>query len=130
MRESVVASPGVHNVTALGNLITWQKVDYDFSYHQMEFPCNINVLITSEGRSLLPVRQTSWVWGVTAAGRQPLAQSRGGKALSRAQGGMALALVTASQQGLGQAKNVFEGEPGAGASPLLGWSGWGWPGSG
>ncbi|XP_051476078.1 mini-chromosome maintenance complex-binding protein isoform X1 [Apus apus] len=45
---------GVHNVTALGNLITWQKVDYDFSYHQMEFPCNINVLITSEGRSFLP----------------------------------------------------------------------------
>lgn len=46
---------GVHNVTALSNLITWQKVDYDFSYHQMEFPCNINVFITSEGRSLLPV---------------------------------------------------------------------------
>ncbi|XP_053162132.1 mini-chromosome maintenance complex-binding protein isoform X1 [Hemicordylus capensis] len=45
---------GVCNVTALGHLITWQKVDYDFSYHQMEFPCNINVLITSEGRSLLP----------------------------------------------------------------------------
>lgn len=40
---------GVHNVTALSNLITWQKVDYDFSYHQMEFPCNINVFITSEG---------------------------------------------------------------------------------
>lgn len=50
-----LALPGVHNVTALSNLITWQKVDYDFSYHQMEFPCNINVLITSEGRSLLPV---------------------------------------------------------------------------
>lgn len=46
---------GVRNVTALGNLISWQKVDYDFNYHQMEFPCNINVLITSEGRSLLPV---------------------------------------------------------------------------
>lgn len=42
-------------MTALGNLITWQKVDYDFNYHRMEFPCNINVLITSEGRSLLPV---------------------------------------------------------------------------
>lgn len=42
-------------MTALSKLITWQKVDYDFSYHQMEFPCNINVLITSEGRSLLPV---------------------------------------------------------------------------
>lgn len=55
LREFVVALAGVHNVTALGNLITWQKVDYDFNYHRMEFPCNINVLITSEGRSLLPV---------------------------------------------------------------------------
>ncbi|KAG7462441.1 hypothetical protein MATL_G00184930 [Megalops atlanticus] len=45
---------GVRNITALGNLISWQKVDYDFSFHQMEFPCNINVLITSEGKSLLP----------------------------------------------------------------------------
>lgn len=45
---------GVHNVTALGNLITWQKVDYDFSFHQMEFHSNVNVLITSEGKSLLP----------------------------------------------------------------------------
>ncbi|XP_045077167.1 mini-chromosome maintenance complex-binding protein [Coregonus clupeaformis] len=44
----------VRNITALGNLISWQKVDYDFNYHQMEFPCNINVLVTSEGRSLLP----------------------------------------------------------------------------
>ncbi|NXR90682.1 MCMBP protein, partial [Hypocryptadius cinnamomeus] len=54
LREFVLALAGVHNVTALGNLITWQKVDYDFNYHRMEFPCNINVLITSEGRSLLP----------------------------------------------------------------------------
>lgn len=49
---------GVRNITALGNLISWQKVDYDFNYHQMEFPCNINVLIMSEGRSLLPVRNS------------------------------------------------------------------------
>lgn len=51
-----VLGVGVRNITALGNLISWQKVDYDFNYHQMEFPCNINVLIASEGRSLLPVR--------------------------------------------------------------------------
>lgn len=51
-----VPGVGVRNITALGNLISWQKVDYDFNYHQMEFPCNINVLIASEGRSLLPVR--------------------------------------------------------------------------
>ncbi|NWU53183.1 MCMBP protein, partial [Dromas ardeola] len=54
LEQGQLDTTGVHNVTALGNLITWQKVDYDFNYHQMEFPCNINVLITSEGRSLLP----------------------------------------------------------------------------
>ncbi|XP_025055949.1 mini-chromosome maintenance complex-binding protein isoform X1 [Alligator sinensis] len=54
LEQGQLDTTGVHNVTALGNLITWQKVDYDFSYHQMEFPCNINVLITSEGRSFLP----------------------------------------------------------------------------
>ena len=47
----------MRNITALGNVISWQKVDYDFNYHQMEFPSNINVLIASEGRSLLPVRR-------------------------------------------------------------------------
>ncbi|XP_072280818.1 mini-chromosome maintenance complex-binding protein isoform X2 [Pyxicephalus adspersus] len=54
LEQGQLDTMGVRNVTALGNVITWQKVDYDFSYHQMEFPCNINVLITSEGRSLLP----------------------------------------------------------------------------
>ncbi|CAO2583530.1 Mini-chromosome maintenance complex-binding protein [Lemmus lemmus] len=54
LEQGQLDTSGVHNVTALSKLITWQKVDYDFSYHQMEFPCNINVLITSEGRSLLP----------------------------------------------------------------------------
>ncbi|NXF84536.1 MCMBP protein, partial [Sclerurus mexicanus] len=54
LEQGQLDTTGVCNVTALGNLITWQKVDYDFNYHRMEFPCNINVLITSEGRSLLP----------------------------------------------------------------------------
>ncbi|KAM4635894.1 mini-chromosome maintenance complex-binding protein [Discoglossus pictus] len=54
LEQGQLDTKGVHNVTALGNLITWQKVDYDFSYHRMEFPCNINVLVASEGRSLLP----------------------------------------------------------------------------
>ncbi|KAG7229943.1 hypothetical protein INR49_009663 [Caranx melampygus] len=56
LEQGQLDTTGVRNVTALGNLISWQKVDYDFNYHQMEFPCNINVLIASEGRSLLPVR--------------------------------------------------------------------------
>ncbi|KAM6956090.1 mini-chromosome maintenance complex-binding protein [Aplochiton taeniatus] len=54
LEQGQLDAAGVRNVTALGNLISWQKVDYDFNYHQMEFPCNINVLIASEGRSLLP----------------------------------------------------------------------------
>ncbi|XP_062319960.1 mini-chromosome maintenance complex-binding protein isoform X1 [Osmerus eperlanus] len=54
LEQGQLDTSGVRNVTALGNLISWQKVDYDFNYHKMEFPCNINVLISSEGRSLLP----------------------------------------------------------------------------
>ncbi|XP_075071637.1 mini-chromosome maintenance complex-binding protein isoform X2 [Mixophyes fleayi] len=54
LEQGQLDTTGVLNVTALGNVITWQKVDYDFSYHRMEFPCNINVLVTSEARSLLP----------------------------------------------------------------------------
>lgn len=54
LEQGQLDTTGVKNVTALGNLISWQKVDYDFNFHQMEFPCNINVLICSEGRSLLP----------------------------------------------------------------------------
>ncbi|XP_074502870.1 mini-chromosome maintenance complex-binding protein isoform X1 [Sebastes fasciatus] len=54
LEQGQLDTAGVRNITALGNLISWQKVDYDFNYHQMEFPCNINVLIASEGRSLLP----------------------------------------------------------------------------
>ncbi|XP_010791733.1 mini-chromosome maintenance complex-binding protein [Notothenia coriiceps] len=54
LEQGQLDTTGVHNITALGNLISWQKVDYDFNYHQMEFPCNINVLTVSEGRSLLP----------------------------------------------------------------------------
>ncbi|KAM9560952.1 mini-chromosome maintenance complex-binding protein-like isoform 2-T2 [Salvelinus alpinus] len=56
LEQGQLDTSGVRNIPALGNLISWQKVDYDFNYHKMEFPCNINVLITSEGRSLLPVR--------------------------------------------------------------------------
>lgn len=54
LEQGQLDTTGVSNITALGNLISWQKVDYDFNYHQMEFPCNINVLIVSEARSLLP----------------------------------------------------------------------------
>jgi hypothetical protein len=46
---------GVHNVAALGTLISQQKLDYDFQFYKLEFQTNIPVLVLSEGKSLLPV---------------------------------------------------------------------------
>ncbi|XP_022091881.1 mini-chromosome maintenance complex-binding protein-like isoform X2 [Acanthaster planci] len=45
---------GVHNLAAIGNAISWQKVDYDFEFHKTEFKTNLVFLVTSEGKSLLP----------------------------------------------------------------------------
>ncbi|VDI18023.1 Hypothetical predicted protein [Mytilus galloprovincialis] len=45
---------GVKNMTALGNLISWQKVEYDFSYHRQDFMANVAVMILSEAKSILP----------------------------------------------------------------------------
>ncbi len=30
-----------------GNLITWQKVDYDFKFHSLEYETDIPVLVSS-----------------------------------------------------------------------------------
>ncbi|XP_064630611.1 mini-chromosome maintenance complex-binding protein-like isoform X2 [Lineus longissimus] len=54
LQQGQLDATGVKNVTALGNLISWQKVDYDFNYHTQEFTTNVPVLILSEGKSLLP----------------------------------------------------------------------------
>lgn len=55
MEQGRLDSTGVGNITALGNMITTQKVEYDFKYYKMEFDADIKVLILSEGKSLLPV---------------------------------------------------------------------------
>ncbi|XP_018333408.1 mini-chromosome maintenance complex-binding protein isoform X2 [Agrilus planipennis] len=47
-------STGVHNVRALSNVIRNQKTEYDFVYYQMEYECDIPILILSEEKSLLP----------------------------------------------------------------------------
>lgn len=46
-------SDGVRNMTALGNISSWQKIEYDFNYHQVEFQTDIPVLILSERRSMI-----------------------------------------------------------------------------
>jgi len=53
MTDGDLGSQGLKNLTALGNLITWQKVDYDL-FTPLEFPCEVSCLVLSEGRSMLP----------------------------------------------------------------------------
>jgi len=45
---------GVRNLTALGNVISWQKLGYNFSYHSIDFLTDVPCLVLSEGRSILP----------------------------------------------------------------------------
>jgi len=53
MADCQLDAKAVQNLTALGNLMTWQKVDYDFKYHNLEYQTDIPVLVMSEGRSML-----------------------------------------------------------------------------
>lgn len=48
-----LVADGVRNVTAIGNITSWQKIEYDFNYHQVEFHTDIPVLILSERRSIV-----------------------------------------------------------------------------
>jgi len=42
-------------MAALGSVMTWQKLDYDFEFHRQPFQTDIAVLVLSEGKSLLKV---------------------------------------------------------------------------
>eukprot|EP00092_Neocalanus_flemingeri_P023416 GFUD01025387.1.p1 GENE.GFUD01025387.1~~GFUD01025387.1.p1 ORF type:complete len:665 (+),score=258.42 GFUD01025387.1:184-1995(+) len=54
MTDGQLTAPGLKNLTALGNLITWQKLEYDFQFQAMEYETDIPCLVMSEGRSMLP----------------------------------------------------------------------------
>ncbi len=41
LTPGLLSEVGVQNLTALGNLIQWQKVSYDFQYHTAEFESNV-----------------------------------------------------------------------------------------
>lgn len=45
---------GLMNINSIKEIIKWQKMNYDFSFHQQEFNTNIRVLVLSETKSLLP----------------------------------------------------------------------------
>lgn len=52
-----VVYAGVYNLAALGNVVMWQRMDYDFEYHTQSFFTDLVVLVMSEGKSLLKVHQ-------------------------------------------------------------------------
>ena len=54
MTDGQLSATGVKNLTSLGNLITWQKLEYDFEFQKMEYDTDVPCLIMSEGRSMLP----------------------------------------------------------------------------
>jgi hypothetical protein len=39
----------------INNLLLFQKVEYDFQYHQIDFPTDIATIILSHGKSLFSV---------------------------------------------------------------------------
>jgi hypothetical protein len=45
---------GIANIKALADLINWQKVEYDYQWHPIPIPCDIPVIVLSDGESLLP----------------------------------------------------------------------------
>lgn len=58
--DETVLSPGqlgekgIRNLTTLGTLIQWQKLDYDFKWTSQEFHTDLRLIILSEGKSILP----------------------------------------------------------------------------
>jgi hypothetical protein len=53
MNQGLLNQKGVANLAALGGVIQYQKVKYDFKYHVQDFPCDIPVMILSEGKSII-----------------------------------------------------------------------------
>ena len=49
---------GLMNFNSIKDIVTYQKLNYDFNYHHQEFPTNIRVLILSQTKSILPVKKT------------------------------------------------------------------------
>ena len=47
---------GVKNLTALGNVVRWQKVEYDFDFHKQDFETDVPVVVMSEGKSMIQVK--------------------------------------------------------------------------
>merc|ERR1719222_1515712 len=54
MTDGQLTAQGLANLTALGNVITWQRAEYDFKFQKLEYDTDIPCLVLSEGRAMLP----------------------------------------------------------------------------
>uniref|UniRef100_A0A0B7A4M6 Mini-chromosome maintenance complex-binding protein n=1 Tax=Arion vulgaris TaxID=1028688 RepID=A0A0B7A4M6_9EUPU len=54
LHQGQLNQTGVSNIKALADVITWQKVDYDYQWHPIPIPTDFSVLVLSDGESLLP----------------------------------------------------------------------------
>lgn len=50
-------STGVLNIRALNDVVCWQKLEYDFTYHKQEFFVDYPILVMSEGKSVFEVKK-------------------------------------------------------------------------
>lgn len=50
-----VSFTGILNIQALTDIISDQKLKYDFTYYTIDYQTEISVLTLSVGKSLLPV---------------------------------------------------------------------------
>ncbi|OUM58815.1 hypothetical protein PIROE2DRAFT_15838, partial [Piromyces sp. E2] len=53
MQEGKIENTGVMNISILGDLFQNQKITYDFNYHTIDFPADINLIVLSEAKSKL-----------------------------------------------------------------------------
>lgn len=49
-----LTAKGLMNFNSIKDVISNQRLGYDFNYHQQEFPTNIRVLSISDTKSILP----------------------------------------------------------------------------
>ena len=49
-----LSTKGLMNFNSIKEVIFNQRLNYDFNYHQQEFPTNIRVLSVSDTKSILP----------------------------------------------------------------------------
>jgi len=53
MQEGKIDNTGVVNISILSDLFQNQKVTYDFNYHTIDFPADLNLIVLSEAKSKL-----------------------------------------------------------------------------